>query len=70
MLLCFSQTRLRVFSGQVLAIFIGEGGQGTTSGRGGKGGWNGGGNGGSGEFGGGGGGGATTIHGLLPDLMV
>jgi hypothetical protein len=66
----FVQTKLRVFSGQILAVFVGGGGQGTNSGRPGSGGTNGGADGGFGDFGGAGGGGSTSIHGVSPDLSV
>lgn len=64
----FVQTKLRVFSGQILAVFVGGGGQGTNSGRPGSGGNNGGADGGFGDFGGAGGGGSTSIHGVSPDV--
>ena len=64
------QTTLAAKSGDVLAVFVGGGGQGALSDTGGVGGENGGGVGGRGNRAGAGGGGASSIHGLLPALLV
>jgi hypothetical protein len=64
------QTTIKVRSGEVLAVFVGEGGVGTLSGTSGRGGFNGGGPGGDGTFGGAGGGGASSVHALLPSYRV